>query len=43
MELEKARLFIYRNARPLDLAQWKYFFEDGTSGRCTESTFFLSE
>lgn len=26
---EKARKFIYRNARPLDLALWKYHFEGG--------------
>lgn len=27
--LEKARQFIYRNARPVDLALWKYSFEGG--------------
>ncbi len=27
---EKARGFIYRNARPLDLALWKYHFENGS-------------
>lgn len=27
---EKARSFIYRNARPLDLARWQYHFENGT-------------
>ena len=27
---EKARVFIYRNARPLDLARWKYHFENGS-------------
>lgn len=26
---EKARLFIYRNARPIELALWKYHFENG--------------
>lgn len=26
---EKARAFIYRNARPLDLARWQYHFEGG--------------
>jgi len=26
---EKARTFIYRNARPLDLARWQYHFENG--------------
>lgn len=31
MELtyKKAREFIYRNARPIDLARWQYHFEDG--------------
>ncbi len=29
---EKARGFIYRNARPLDLARWKYHFEKGSKG-----------
>ncbi len=28
---EKARRFIYRNARPLDLAVYKYHFENGSS------------
>jgi len=27
---EKARTFIYRNARPLDIARWQYHFEDGS-------------
>lgn len=27
---KKAREFIYRNARPLDIARWQYHFEDGT-------------
>lgn len=32
MELyEKARKFIYRNARPLELARWKYHFENGSA------------
>lgn len=26
---EKARRFIYRNARPLDMARWQYHFENG--------------
>lgn len=26
---EKARTFIYRNARPLDLTRWQYHFENG--------------
>ena len=29
---EKARGFIYRNARPIELALWKYHFEDGNCG-----------
>ncbi|MBE5962745.1 MAG: hypothetical protein E7256_15435 [Lachnospiraceae bacterium] len=28
---EKAREFMYRNARPLDLARWKYHFEGGSA------------
>lgn len=28
--LQKARHFIYRNARPLDLARWQYHFENGS-------------
>lgn len=28
--LEKARSFIYRNARPLDFARWQYHFENGS-------------
>lgn len=28
---EKARNFVYRNARPLDLARWQYHFEGGSS------------
>ena len=27
---EKARTFMYRNARPLDLARFQYHFENGT-------------
>ncbi|MCM1298719.1 MAG: hypothetical protein NC203_05005 [Firmicutes bacterium] len=27
---EKARRFIYRNARPLELARWQYHFENGS-------------
>ncbi|MDD3400110.1 MAG: hypothetical protein PHT58_00560 [Eubacteriales bacterium] len=29
-EYDRARDFIYRNARPIDLARWKYLFEDGS-------------
>ena len=28
---EKARAFVYRNARPLDIARWQYHFESGSS------------
>lgn len=27
---QKARTFIYRNARPLDIARWQYHFEGGS-------------
>jgi len=27
---EKARSFVYRNARPLDIARWQYHFENGS-------------
>ncbi|MCI8332283.1 MAG: hypothetical protein HFE78_05620 [Clostridiales bacterium] len=30
MTLSKARNFIYRNARPIDLARWQYHFENGS-------------
>lgn len=30
MTFSKARSFIYRNARPLDLARWQYHFENGS-------------
>ncbi len=30
MNVHQARSFLYRNARPLDLARWKYFFEGGS-------------
>ena len=30
MKYEQARSFIYRNARPLDIARWKYLFENGS-------------
>ena len=29
MDTNKARNFVYRNARPLDIARWKYLFENG--------------
>lgn len=28
---EKARKFVYRNARPLDFARWQYHFENGSA------------
>ena len=28
--IEASRKFIYRNARPLDLARWHYLFENGS-------------
>ena len=27
---EKTRRFLYRNARPLDIARWQYHFENGS-------------
>lgn len=27
MDINRARMFIYQNARPLDLARWQYLFE----------------
>ena len=30
MNIDRARNFIYRNARPLDLARWQYLFENGS-------------
>ena len=30
MYYEQSRNFIYRNARPLDIARWKYLFENGS-------------
>lgn len=30
MYYEQARNFIYKNARPLDIARWKYLFESGS-------------
>lgn len=30
MYYEQARNFIYKNARPLDIARWKYIFENGS-------------
>lgn len=33
---EKAKRFVYQNARPLDLARWKYHFEGGSAGEVLE-------
>ncbi len=33
--LERARAFIYRNARPLDFARWRFLFEGGAAGDVT--------
>ena len=30
MNYNQARSFVYKNARPLDLARWKYLFEGGS-------------
>lgn len=30
MNYNQARNFIYKNARPLDIARWKYLFEGGS-------------
>lgn len=30
MDFERARNFIYKNARPLDFARWKFLFENGS-------------
>ena len=30
MYFEEARRFLYRNARPLDLARWRFHFENGS-------------
>ena len=32
MNINRAQEFIYRNARPLDLARWQYLFENGSVG-----------
>lgn len=30
MNFNKAKEFIYKNARPLDFARWQFLFEDGS-------------
>lgn len=37
MLFQKAREFIYRNARPLELTLWKYHFENGTKEEVLEA------
>ena len=36
MSFESARSFVYKNARPLDLARWMYLFEDGSEQNVLE-------
>ena len=33
---QKAKRFVYQNARPLDLARWRYHFEGGTAEEVLE-------
>ena len=40
---EKARNFIYRNARPVDLALFKYYFENGSRDDVLDRTVCISE
>lgn len=40
LTFEKAREFIYRNARPLDLARWQYHFEQGKKEAVLEALSF---
>lgn len=37
---EKAKAFIYRNARPLDLARWQYHFENGNKENILKALYF---
>ncbi len=30
MDIKKAKEFIYRNARPIELALWNYYMEQGS-------------
>ena len=39
----KARNFIYRNARPLELALWKYHFENGSKEEVLHALSFFPE
>ena len=40
MIFQKSREFIYRNARPLELALWKYYFENGSKQAVLEALSF---
>lgn len=37
---EKARAFIYRNARPVDLARWQYHFENGSKDAVLNALYY---
>jgi hypothetical protein len=38
-DFKEIRSFVYRNARPLEIALWKYHFEKGHMGfGCTNTT-----
>ncbi len=37
MHYVKARDFIYKNARPIDMARWKYLFENGSKEAVLEA------
>ncbi|MNR68891.1 hypothetical protein D3C85_1937540 [compost metagenome] len=37
VEYKGIRSWVYRNARPLDLARWKYHFENGDPGDVLEA------
>jgi len=39
-EFNEIRNWIYRNARPLDLARWAYHFEDGTKAKVIKALSF---
>ena len=36
-QVEKAQTWIYQNARPLDLARWRYHFQNGSVADVTEA------
>ena len=37
---KRAKEFIYRNARPLDLARWQYHFENGSKEAVLNTLFY---